>query len=229
MKKGKKKKHKQQNKEASEGRRGSRSKAGGPRRGRGGGRPRSRGLVGGYWEVLWRFWGGSLGSSSLLVGSCGVLRAPAGLLACSWGFIGELLWDLRGLLGALEGQKKSKKPPNKAPRSDAASFPAKFADSITLFPHFAEGDGAIFRKLERGPAECWSCRGGPQEGPEAQRPADLERSCLDLCLSPRLTRRRGGGGSLRAFRRARDSDEESRVDDSTHGIEAAPDNSEKEG
>ena len=85
MKKGKKKTHKQQNEEASEGRRGSRSKAGGPRRGIGGGRPRSRGLVGGYWEVLWRFWGGSLG----------VFRRSCGFL---WGLEGS-----RGALGRLLG------------------------------------------------------------------------------------------------------------------------------
>ena len=43
-----------------------------------------------------------------------------------------------------------------------------------------------------------------KEGKGVQKLANLKRSCLDPALSPCPTRRRGGGGSLRAFRRARD-------------------------
>ena len=43
-----------------------------------------------------------------------------------------------------------------------------------------------------------------KEGKGFQKLANLKRSCLDPALSPCLTRRRGGGGSLRAFRRAWD-------------------------
>ena len=89
----------------------------------------------------------------------------------------------------------------------------KFADSTALFLDFLEGEEGKRRKLKGGPAECRSGRGGPQEGPEAQRPADLKGSCLDLCLSPNLTRRRGGGGSLRAFRRARKGEAKGRWND----------------
>ena len=57
---------------------------------------------------------------------------------------------------------------------------------------------------------------GPGEGlgrgQERKEPADLEKSCFDSCLFPRLARRRGGGGSLRAFRRARDGEAKGRVD-----------------
>ena len=42
-----------------------------------------------------------------------------------------------------------------------------------------------------------------KEGKGVQKLANLKRSCLDPALSPCPTRRRGGGGSLRAFRRAR--------------------------
>ena len=41
-----------------------------------------------------------------------------------------------------------------------------------------------------------------KEGKGVQKFANLKRSCLDSALSPCLTRRRGGGGSLRAFRQA---------------------------
>ena len=49
-----------------------------------------------------------------------------------------------------------------------------------------------------------------KEGEGVQKLANLKRSCLDPALSPCLTRRRGGGGSLRAFRRARDGGAEGR-------------------
>ena len=52
----------------------------------------------------------------------------------------------------------------------------------------------------------------PKEGKGVQKLANLKRSCLDPALSPCLTRRRGGGGSLRAFRRARDGEAQGRVD-----------------
>ena len=67
-----------------------------------------------------------------------------------------------------------------------------------------------------------------KEGKGVQKLANLKRSCLDPALSPCPTRRRGGGGSLRAFRRARDSKEASRVDNWTHGIEASQENDDKE-
>ena len=51
-----------------------------------------------------------------------------------------------------------------------------------------------------------------KEGKGVQKLANLKRSCLDLALSPCLTRRRGGGGSLRAFRRARDGEAQGGVD-----------------
>ena len=51
-----------------------------------------------------------------------------------------------------------------------------------------------------------------KEGKGIQKLAILKRSCLDLALSPCLTRRRGGGGSLRAFRRARHGEAKGRVD-----------------
>ena len=93
----------------------------------------------------------------------------------------------------------------------------EFADSTALFLDFLKGEEGKSCKLEGGPAECRSGRGGPQEGPEAQRPADLKGSCLDFCLSPNLTRRRGGGGSLRAFRRARYGEAQGSVDWNRNG------------
>ena len=87
----------------------------------------------------------------------------------------------------------------------------EFADSKALFLDFLEGEEGKTRKLEGGPAECRSGRGGPQEGPEAQRHADLKGSCVDLCLSPNPARRRGGGGSPRAFRRADSIDKEKKT------------------
>ena len=51
-----------------------------------------------------------------------------------------------------------------------------------------------------------------KEGKGVQKLANLKRSCLDPALSPCLTRRRGGGGSFRAFRRARHSEAKGRVD-----------------
>ena len=56
------------------------------------------------------------------------------LLEGSRGFIGELLCDLRGLLVALEGQKKSRKPPNKTPSFDAPRF---FRDILTQYIVFS--------------------------------------------------------------------------------------------
>ena len=67
-----------------------------------------------------------------------------------------------------------------------------------------------------------------KEGKGVQKLANLKRSCLDPALSPCLTRRRGGGGSLRAFRRARDSEEVHRKDESTRGIEASQERDEKD-
>ena len=67
-----------------------------------------------------------------------------------------------------------------------------------------------------------------KEGKGVQKCANLKRSCLDPALSPCPTRRRGGGGSLRAFRRARNSEEVNRVDDSTRGIEASQDHDDKD-
>ena len=67
-----------------------------------------------------------------------------------------------------------------------------------------------------------------KEGNGIQKLANLKRSCLDPCFSPRPTRRRGGGGSLCAFRRAMDREEASRVEDSTHGIEASREEGEKD-
>ena len=58
----------------------------------------------------------------------------------------------------------------------------------------------------------------PKEGKGVQKLANLKRSCLDLALSPCLTRRRGGGGSLRAFRRARDGEAQGGVDWKVDGL-----------
>ena len=98
------------------------------------------------------------GPLGIFGGSCGVLRAPAEVLEGSRGFIGELLCDLRGLLVALEGQKKSRKPPKKVPSGDRTFCDLGIRRQYCTVPCF-------FGRRRRKKAQAGGRPGGMQERP----------------------------------------------------------------
>ena len=113
-----------------------------------------------------------------------LLDSLRGLLDGSWNSPGAPFGALGGSLRAPGRQKTSKKPPSDTPSSTSPSFSRKFADSIALFPHFLKCARAKVRRLEGGPAECGSDRGGTQGGERSSKVCKFEEILLGPCLVP---------------------------------------------
>ena len=155
--------------------------------------------------------GGSLGASGLW---WGVLCSSWSLFGGSWIGLGGSLGASFGALGALWELPKDKRLARRHHHARKVLTGQVFLANSQAVLHFSY----IFKNAERLRGASWRAArrnvGATgeelKEGKGVQKFANLKRSCLDPALSPCLTRRRGGGGSLRAFRRAREGAAEGR-------------------
>ena len=142
-----------------------------------------------------------------------LLDSLRGLLDGSWNSPGAPFGALGASLGAPERQKTSKKPPSDTPSFTSPSFVANSQKVLHFSYIFKNAPGRKCAGWRAARRNVGATGEELKEGKGVQKLANLKRSCLDPALSPCLTRRRGGGGSLRAFRRAREGEARGRWND----------------